>query len=57
MGDAVLQIRTSKMLPPFVGSDDDTVRSGHVPKFNYVPNYSGYFFRGCLGWGANPGSF
>jgi hypothetical protein len=45
------------MLPPFVGSDDDTVRSGHVPKFNYVPNYSGYFFRGCLGWGANPGSF
>jgi hypothetical protein len=44
MGDVMLQIRTDKMLAPFIPnvSEDEICTKGPVPKYNYVPNYTGY---------------
>ena len=47
IGDVMLQIRTEKLLPPFIAniSEDETCSKGPVPKYNYVPNYTGYVLR------------
>ena len=43
IGDVLLQIRTDKLLSPFIAniSEDETCSKGPVPKYNYVPNYTG----------------
>ena len=42
----MLQLRTDKLLSPFIAniSEDETCTMGPVPKYNYVPNYTGYGF-------------
>ena len=42
-GDSMLQIRTDKMMSPYIKNiaEDDLCTKGHVPKYNYVPNYTG----------------